>query len=221
MALSKYIVEHGIMPERLRYDDKGVYAGDVFFSSNHPRLDYCRALMVFEGENCMYGFDGSMFHERTMYNPNKVIIGHGCVIGSAGFGYEYTEQGELVQMPHLGNVVIEDNVTIHDNVCIARAVIGSTVIGYGTKIDNLVHIAHGVKIGKHCLIVSGAVFGGSCEIGDYCFIGMNASIKQKVKIGRNCVIGAGAVVTKDVPDNQIWAGNPAKYLKDTEERKYL
>lgn len=207
-------------PEECRYDDKGLWIGNNFYPSDNPRLAFARALSLIDDSRGMNLINGSWFAENTIIDHTKVYYGPGCVIGGHGFGYEYTEDGQLIPMPHHGNVIIEDGVSLHNNVCIDRAVLGSTVIGAGTKIDNLVHVAHGVKIGKNCLIVSGVVFGGSCEIGDYCFIGMNACIKQKVKIGKNCVIGAGAVVTKDIPDNQIWVGNPANYLKHTEPRKY-
>jgi len=143
----------------------------------------------------------------------SLIIGPGTVIGCDGFGYVRQEDYSLIKMPHQGNVIIEEGVEIGSNTCIDRAAQGSTIIRKGTKIDNLVHVAHGVKIGEHCLIVAGAVLGGSCEIGDYTFIGMNACVKEKVKIGINCIIGAGAVVLKDVEDNSVMVGNPAKLLR--------
>lgn len=127
-------------------------------------------------------------------------------IGQDGFGWVRDEVGQLVKMPHRGNVVIHANVSIGACTCIDRAVNGSTLIGEGTKIDNLCHIAHGVKIGKHCLIVAGTLIGGSSEIGDYCFLGINCSIKNKVKIGNNCTIGMGAIVLSDVPDNTVVKG---------------
>lgn len=140
----------------------------------------------------------------------SVEIGQGAIIGGDGFGYVRQDDNTLLKMPHTGNVVIEENVEIGSNTCIDRAVVGSTIIGAGTKIDNLVHIAHGVKIGKNCLIVAGTVIGGSCEIGNNCFIGINASIKNKVKIGNNVTIGMGAIVLADVPDGVtvkgIWKG---------------
>jgi len=89
---------------------------------------------------------------------------------------------------------------------IDRAVNGYTFIGEGTKIDNLVHVAHGVKIGKHCLIVAGTVIGGSTEIGDRCFLGINCSIKNKVNIGNDVTIGMGAIVLSDVPDGTVVKG---------------
>jgi len=143
----------------------------------------------------------------------SVIIKSGARIGEDGFGWVRYSTGELHPMPHAGNVVIEKDVVIGCNTCIDRAVVGSTIIGEGTKIDNLVHIAHGAKIGKHCLIVAGTVIGGSSEIGSYTFIGMNASIKNKVKIGKYVTIGAGAVVLRDVPDGEVWAGCPAKKIE--------
>lgn len=143
----------------------------------------------------------------------SVIIGDGTVIGSNGFGYARNPDGFLVRIPHKGNVVIHANVEIGCNTCIDRSAVGSTVIGEGTKIDNLVHIAHGVKIGKNCLIIAHANIGGSTEIGDNCYIGMGATIKNKLKIGNNVTIGMGAIVLRDVPDGETWVGNPAKKLQ--------
>lgn len=156
------------------------------------------------------------YAEQTIpiFIPNVIdptaIIGINTVIGRDGFGYARRGDDTLVKMPHQGNVIIEANVEIGSNTCIDRAVEGSTIIGEGTKIDNLVHVAHGVKIGKNCLIVAGTVIGGSSEIGDNCFLGINCSIKNKVKIGNNVTIGMGAIVLADVPDNTtvigIWKG---------------
>lgn len=151
--------------------------------------------------------------------PPKIIIGDNCeikpsaVLGNDGFGFEPDENGDLVFFPHFGNVVIEDNVRIGSHVCIDRGNMHDTIIKDGVKIDNLVHVGHNVTIGKNTLVVAGSVICGSVEIGENCFIGANSTIRQKLKIGNNVVIGMGAVVTKDIPDNEIWAGNPAKFLK--------
>jgi UDP-3-O-[3-hydroxymyristoyl] glucosamine N-acyltransferase len=153
----------------------------------------------------------------------SVSIGQNTVIGSDGFGYAREENGSLCKIPHRGNVVIEKDVEIGSNTCIDRAVEGSTVIGEGTKLDNLVHVAHGVKIGKHCLIVAGTVIGGSCEIGDRCFIGINASIKNKVRIGNDVTVGMGAIVLADVPDGMtvvgVWKG--LLEVTDKEGKKFI
>jgi UDP-3-O-[3-hydroxymyristoyl] glucosamine N-acyltransferase len=178
--------------------------------SNAERLEYAKA---HKGDDVYMVNDGKgNFYHYQFRPPNDLLIGWNNVIGNDGFGYARAEDGTLVKMPHRGNVIIEDNVEIGSNTCIDRAVEGSTIIGSGTKIDNNVHIAHGVKIGKNCLIVAGSVIGGSTEIGDNCYIGINASIKNKIKIGNNVVIGMGAVVLRDVPDGVTIVGNPGKEL---------
>lgn len=139
----------------------------------------------------------------------NVVINTGVVIGAEGFGYEPDEDGTLVQFPHIGGVIIEDNVEIGANTCIDRGALGDTVIGEGAKIDNLVHVAHNVVIGKNCRIICLVGIGGSVEIGDGSLVGISASIKNQKKIGKNVVIGMGAVVTKDVPDSTTVIGNPA------------
>lgn len=177
----------------IRYTIDGVLINETLFSTTLPRLLYAKLLSSFT-------------HQEQNFIGNNVHIGENCVIGGQGFGYELNEDGTWFAIPHLGNVVIQDNVIIHNLVNIDRGVTGSTVIGEGTRIDSRVHVAHNVQIGKHCLIVAGSVIGGSVEIGNYSFIGMNASIKQKVKIGRKVTVGAGAIVIGDVPDNTVVKG---------------
>ncbi len=174
-----------------------------------------------EEERLAYAKKTDEARPQDIIHPS-VRVGLNCSIGRDGFGWIRQEDGTLYKMPHRGNVVIEKNVIIGNNVCIDRAVNGSTVIGEGSKIDNLVHIAHGVKIGKNCLIVAGSVIGGSTEIGDNCYLGIGCMIKNKLKIGNNVTIGMGAVVLKDVPDGETWIGNPAhnicdKYVRDNEQ----
>lgn len=178
--------------------------------SNEERLAFAKGGK--EDPVLMSGDDrGNWIADNTTIFDN-VTIGFNNVIGKSGFGYAREPDGTLVRMPHNGYVILHENVEIGSNTCIDRAVVGSTVIGAGTKIDNLVHIAHGVKIGKNCIIVAGTVIGGSSEIGDNCTIGINASIKNKVKIGNNVTVGMGAVVLKDVPDGVTVVGNPARIL---------
>lgn len=165
-----------------------------------------------ESDRLKFAISNPSEYKKNEISQDGVEIGAYVKLGGDGFGWVRNENNELVKMPHRGNIVIERNVTIGSNVCIDRAVTGSTVIGEGTKIDNLVHIAHGVKIGKHCLIVAGSVIGGSSEIGDYCYIGIGAMIKNKIRIGNNVTVGMGAVVIRDIPDGQTVIGNPAKQL---------
>jgi UDP-3-O-[3-hydroxymyristoyl] glucosamine N-acyltransferase len=173
---------------------------------NKERLEFIKTLP--SGGNFRWMFKVPF----TFHNP-YCLESAGIVIGFEGFGYEWDGE-RLVKMPHRGDVIIGKDVEIGSNTCIDRATLEgeATVIGDGTKIDNLVHIAHNVKIGKHCLIVAGSVIGGSVVIGDRCYIGIGAMIKQKVKIGNDVTVGMGAVVLRDIPDGETWVGNPAKKL---------
>lgn len=143
----------------------------------------------------------------------KVKIGCNNTIGGIGFGYEKNEKNEYELIPHIGNVIIEDDVEIGNNTTIDRAVLGSTMIKKNVKIDNLVHIAHGVEIDENSLIIANAMIAGSVKIGKNSWIAPSASILNKKIIGNNVVVGMGAVVIKDVASEDVVAGNPAKALK--------
>lgn len=192
MELHKIIeaVRHfpSLKPSDVTYNERGLLIRGVEFTYKNPRMAFAKVLAAY-----------SFLPNENDISPTATI-GQNTIIGGPGFGYEREDDGKLFRVPHLGNVVIEDRVEIGSNTCIDRGVTGSTVIGEGTKIDNLVHVAHNVRIGKNCLIVAGSTIGGSCEIGDNVFIGINASIKQKVKIGSGAVIGMAAIVLSDVPD---------------------
>ena len=152
-------------------------------------------------------------------NPPNIEIGGDCKIcetaklGNDGFGYEPDENGNLVFFPHFMGVKIGKNVKIGSYVCIDRGNLKDTVISDGVKIDNLVHVAHNVMIGKNTLVVAGVVICGSVEIGENCFIGAKSVIREHIKIGNNVTIGMGSVVTKNIPDGEVWAGNPAKKME--------
>jgi UDP-3-O-[3-hydroxymyristoyl] glucosamine N-acyltransferase len=162
---------------------------------------------------------------RTLQNkevpPAQIKIGENCQIcptaklGNEGFGFEPDENGDLVFFPHFCGVNIGNNVRIGSYVCVDRGNLRDTIICDNVKIDNLVHIAHNVKIGKNTMVVAGSVVCGSVEIGENCFIGANSTIRQHLKIGNNSIVGMGSVVTKNIPDNEVWAGNPAKKIKNT------
>jgi UDP-3-O-[3-hydroxymyristoyl] glucosamine N-acyltransferase len=163
---------------------------------------------------------GKGIHPSVILYPNvtigkNVIIKANSVIGGDGFGYSKDKNGVYVKQKHYGGVVIEDNVEIGSCVCVDRAVEKgtNTIIGKGTKIDNLVHIAHCDVMGKNCAIVAGVSLGGSVVLEDRVFVGLNAIIKPKVKVGHDAVIGMGAVVLDDVSPGTIVVGNPAKFLR--------
>lgn len=166
------------------------------------------------GDNCFIGYN-NVIHSKTIIGDN-VKIGSNNTIGGIGFGYERSEDGNYVLLPHIGNVVIEKNVEIGNNTCIDRAVLGSTILGENVKIDNLVHVAHGVVVGKNSLLIANCMIGGSTVIGENVWIAPSASIINKAEVGNNALVGMGAVVVKQVLEKEVVAGNPAKVLKKKE-----
>jgi UDP-3-O-[3-hydroxymyristoyl] glucosamine N-acyltransferase len=172
-----------------------------------------RAGVVIE-KNCVIG-DHSSIDSNTVLKKgtlvgNRVKIGANNTIGGEGFGYEKDESGQFGFIPHIGNVVIEDDVEIGNNTTIDRAVLGSTFIRKNAKIDNLVHIAHGVEIGENSLIIANAMVAGSTSIGRNVWVAPSASIINKVSVGDNSIIGMGAVVVRSVSEGQTIVGNPGK-----------
>lgn len=144
----------------------------------------------------------------------RVIIHTGARIGTDGFGYELTSGGEWLKFPQIASVVIEDDVEIGANTCIDRGALTDTFIGEGSKLDNLTHIGHNAHISPHCVIVSEVLIGGSATIGSYTWIAPQACIRDQIQVGRNVLVGMGAVVTKDVPDNSVVFGSPAKVVRE-------
>jgi UDP-3-O-[3-hydroxymyristoyl] glucosamine N-acyltransferase len=148
-----------------------------------------------------------VLYPRTQVG-HRVIIHAGTVIGSDGYGYVF-DQGRHLKMPQMGNVVIHDDVEIGANSAIDRGALGPTVIGQGTKIDNLVHVAHNVTIGRHCLIMGQVGFAGSTELGDYCVIASQSGIAGHLKLGRQVTVGGKSGVMRDIPDKETVLGFPA------------
>ena len=153
----------------------------------------------------------------TLYDNVKVgsdcFIKEGSVIGGAGFGFEIDENGNRFRFPQIGGVIIGNNVEIGANTCIDRGALSDTIIDDYAKIDNLCHIAHNVRIGKNAMITACSEISGSCVLGDNVWTGPNTSVRDGRTIAENTVIGIGAVVVKNVPANDVWAGNPAKSFK--------
>jgi UDP-3-O-[3-hydroxymyristoyl] glucosamine N-acyltransferase len=164
------------------------------------------------GDNTVIG-DGVIIEQNTRIGKN-CIIQPGTVIGADGFAYERLEDTfELQRFPHIGGVVLGNNVEICSNCSIARGSLSDTIIGEGTKLDALVHVAHNVEIGRHCALTGGTIIGGSTRIGDMCWTGLNSTIKHKVKVGNKVIVGSGASVINDIDDEDIVAGVPAKSIK--------
>ncbi len=158
------------------------------------------------GENCLI-YPMVTIRENTVIG-NRVIIHSGTVIGSDGFGYATTENGEHIKIPQIGNVIIDDDVEIGANVTIDRAAIKSTRIGKGTKIDNLVQIAHNVEIGRNSLIVAQSGISGSTKIGNSVTLAGQTGIAGHLTIADNVIITAKSGVGSSVRKPGIYSGIP-------------
>jgi UDP-3-O-[3-hydroxymyristoyl] glucosamine N-acyltransferase len=154
--------------------------------------------------------------ERTRLGA-RVIIHSGTVVGSDGFGYEFSA-GHHVKIPQTGCVQIDNDVEIGANVTIDRARFGRTWIQEGTKIDNLVQIAHNVVIGRHSIIVSQTGISGSSRLGQYVTLAGQVGLVGHIEIGDRVIVGAKSGVSKDIPAGETWFGYPATPMKESKER---
>lgn len=171
---------------------------------------------------CTIGDDVTIDHntviKRDTVIGDHVKIGSNCTIGGIGFGYEKDEAGTYQVIHHIGNVVLHAHVEIGNNTCIDRAVLGSTILYEHVKVDNLVHIAHGVTIGRNSLIIANTMIGGSTHIGENVWVAPSSSILNKKFVHSNSVLGMGAVVVKDVEEGQVIVGNPGKPLVKSDKK---
>lgn len=174
------------------------------------------------GANSQLGEDTSIFPNVTIYPQTligkRVRVHSGTVIGSDGFGY-VQDQGIHRKVPQIGNVIIGDDVEIGANVAIDRGALGPTVIGKGTKIDNLVQIAHNVTIGDYSLLISQVGIAGSTKLGNYVILGGQVGIAGHLKIGNKAIVMAKAGVMRDVADGEKMLGSPA--FPDREFKRHV
>ena len=193
---------------------EGVYVGAFSYVSDkakigkdtqiHPQVFVGKNVKI--GDNCII-YSGAKIYDFCVIGDNCIIHSN-TVVGSDGFGFQPTNDG-YQKIPQLGNVVLEDNVEIGSNCSIDRGTIGSTIIGEGTKIDNLIQIAHNVKLGKNNVIAAQAGIAGSTVIGDWNMIGGQTGIVGHIKIGNQVRIQAQSGVNASVEDGQTLYGSPA------------
>lgn len=177
------------------------------------------------GHNCYIGSEvtigtGTIIeHNVSIYHRTRIgencIIHSGTVIGADGFGYCINSNGQPEKVEHFGGVYIDDEVEIGANTCIDRGTLGDTWIGSHVKIDNLVHIAHNVRIGESSMVVAGSIICGSAELENESYVAPGGIVKNQLKIGANAFVGMGAVVTQSVDDNMVVVGVPAQPIRET------
>jgi UDP-3-O-[3-hydroxymyristoyl] glucosamine N-acyltransferase len=168
---------------------------------------------IFVGNQCLLGDDVVLFPQVTLYDRtevgHRVRIHSGTVVGADGFGY-VQDGGIHRKVPQIGTVVIREDVEIGANVTIDRGALGPTVIGRGTKIDNLVQIGHNCIIGEHCLVVSQTGIAGSCKLGSYVVLAGQVGLAGHLKIGNRAMVAAQSGVMHNIPDGEKWLGSPAQ-----------
>jgi UDP-3-O-[3-hydroxymyristoyl] glucosamine N-acyltransferase len=169
------------------------------------------------GKECRF-YQGAVIRERCLLG-NRVMLQPGAVIGSCGFGYEF-QNGRHVKIPQTGIVEIGDDVEIGANATVDRARFGRTLIGEGSKIDNLVQIAHNVQVGPHTIICSQVGIAGSTRIGAYVTLAGQVGLAGHIEIGDKAVIGAQSGLSKNVPAGSMVIGAPAKPMKEWKQSNF-
>jgi len=163
-------------------------------------------------QNVQIGSNCHIYPNVTIYEDyiikNKVILHAGCVIGADGFGYIFYE-GKHNKIPQVGNVIIEDEVEIGANSAIDRATIGSTIVGKGTKIDNLVQVGHNCTIGENSILCAQVGLAGSTEIGNIVYLAGQVGVAGHLKIDDGAMVGAQSGVAKYIPKKAKYFGTPA------------
>lgn len=195
--------------------DPGAFVGPHCVVGERARIGAGCVLTAHDyvGDDCVLGEGCRLFPNVTLYPRSllgkRVRIHAGTVVGADGFGYVF-DAGAHRKVPQVGHVVLHDDVELGANVTIDRAALGATVIGRGTKIDNLVQIAHNVSIGEHCIVVAQVGIAGSTKIGNYVTIAGQVGIAGHLRVGDKVTIAAQSGVMNHIPEGQKWMGSPAQ-----------
>ena len=211
--------------------------------SANPRLDFIKALIGLKRKGFISEtMQSGTIHESATIHPTAIVgegadigagatvgeyvvikpcavvgpgatIGAYTVLGSNGFGFEIDERGVPLRFPHLGRVLVGEEVELGSHCCVDRGVLGDTVVDRFVKCDHHTYIAHGVHVGCSTLIMSGARLNGRSQVGERCWIGTSAVIKEGVRVGADATVGMGSVVISDVRRNSTVAGVPARSIR--------
>jgi UDP-3-O-[3-hydroxymyristoyl] glucosamine N-acyltransferase len=172
-------------------------------------------------EKCEVG-DNSIIGAQSIIKDNvkigaNVLISEYCNIGGQGFGHIINEYHKLENMSHIGTVIIDDEVELFPYTNVDRATLSVTRIGKGTKIDHYCHIGHNTLTGENTIITAKVVLCGGSRVGNSCLLGVGSLIRDNVAVGNGAVVGMGSIVTRDIPENETWAGNPARPIDELKE----
>ncbi len=208
---NSYIAENASIGEK-------IYVGAFSYISNNAKIGNKAQIypQVYIGDNVVIG-DNTVIYAGAKIYPNckignNCIIHSGAVIGSDGFGFAM-EAGSYKKIPQLGNVIIEDNVEIGANTTIDRAVMDSTIIGKGVKLDNLIQIAHNVEVGENTAMASQVGISGSTKVGKNCVLGGQVGLGGHITIGDNSSIGAQSGIISNIKEGSQILGSPAIPVK--------
>jgi UDP-3-O-[3-hydroxymyristoyl] glucosamine N-acyltransferase len=215
-----------------------------FIIAENPRLEFIKALILLENEIGFSTWDAPAEIDPSAKIGQNVVVENGCVVGANsiiehnvvlhagtrignnsrirscssiggdGFGFERLQDGTPLRFPHLGGVVIGDDVEIGSCTAIARGTLSDTIIENNVKVDNLVHIAHNCLVKKGAFVIACAELSGGVIVGENAWVAPNSCTHQKISIGDNSLVGLGSVVTKNVPAKTVVAGNPAKRIRE-------
>jgi UDP-3-O-[3-hydroxymyristoyl] glucosamine N-acyltransferase len=201
---SAYVGPHCVVGERVNLG-----AGVILLAGNYI------------GDDCVIGRDSRLFANATLYPRTtlgeRVRIHAGAVLGADGYGY-VLDQGTHRKVPQVGSVEVGNDVEIGANVTVDRGALGPTIIGDGTKIDNLVQLGHNVVIGRHCLLISQVGIAGSTKVGDHTTMAGQVGVAGHLNIGSQVTLGAKSGVMHNIPDGEKWLGIPASPISDTKRR---
>ena len=217
---SPYISKSAFIDESAEIGEN-CYIGEGVVIGKNVKIgkNVCLFPNVYVGDNSLIGDNTVIFPNVTIYHNVKigkwVRIHSGSVVGSDGFGYAFSKkERKIYKVPQIGGVVIEDYVEIGANTTIDRGTLGDTVIGEGTRIDNLVQIGHNVKVGKYSFLVSQVGISGSTKIGNYVTLAGKVGVAGHIEITDSVTVGAKSGITKSITKPGVYAGFPVKPYKE-------
>jgi UDP-3-O-[3-hydroxymyristoyl] glucosamine N-acyltransferase len=235
-AIGKTTAGIVICQEHLKEELDQLKKKPTLILSKAPKYDFALVLQEFFvketptvspsaciGSNVKMGKNVDIHPNVVVYDKtsigNRVVVRANAVLGAEGLDYGRNQEGELKRIPHLSQLIIEDDVDIGSNTTIQKGMLRPTIIGEGTKVGPNCDIGHEAKIGKHCIVTGMTLVAGATEIGDCTFIAPHSTIRNSIRIGKDAFVGIGSLVLDDVPDGATVVGRPAIRMEDFRKRR--